>query len=529
MKYRLIDPDEREIRENHHLSKLAAKVIAAGSITESQLKELLDPGALTTSRADCVKKACERIIQAKKRGEKVFVGGDYDADGICATAIMKKTLDLLGIENGFYIPDRLKEGYGLSAATVQLAYDKGYTLVITVDNGVKCAQAIQRAHACGIDIIITDHHVIEGEIDTDIVVHPDYMEDEYSTLCGAGVALQISRALIGDQMELTALAAVASIGDVMPLWKETRRIVTKGMEIMRHGMPKALCSLFQANTAIDETAIAFQVVPKLNCAARLSHLANVNTVVLFLLSDNPSTIESYCRQLNELNDTRKKLSSAMVSKAETMIDDSAFLVLYDSSFAPGIAGLTAGKIANEYHRPTLVFAPRENCLVGSARGVDGFNVYDFFSDFEGLQEFGGHAMAAGLTIPKETYGDFCRAVEKKMQSIDFTYQEPVKDVILIDEEDMNIDEIMGLYMLSPFPKDMQEPLFAIQNPQVKDAFKRQKFARYALANSSGGYEAVQFQELDAFTKTPSVLIGKCTLKRMRDKMCVQMMIEHIEK
>ena len=169
MTYQLLDIRNTEQYEKYGLSPLCEKVFAANGLREDQIEELLaGDDVLHTSSAPCVKAACERILAARKNHEKVFVGGDYDADGICSTAIMKKTLDLLHIENGYYIPDRFKEGYGLSAATVRLAYEKGYSLIMTVDNGVKAFEAMAEARRLNLDLIITDHHRIEEEIDAEI-------------------------------------------------------------------------------------------------------------------------------------------------------------------------------------------------------------------------------------------------------------------------------------------------------------------------------------------------------------------------
>ena len=215
MKYQILDINEQEIASKYHLSSLVAKVLTKANLNDSQIQELLTHcDTLTKSNAKCVKEACKRILQAKDNHEKVFIGGDYDTDGICSTAIMKDVLDKLQIENGYYIPDRFKEGYGLSSHTVELAHAKGYSLIITVDNGVKAFDAIQKAKELGIDIIVTDHHQIDEEVPADIVVHPLYMEERFKYLSGAGVALELALNLIGENETHIALAAIALIGDV---------------------------------------------------------------------------------------------------------------------------------------------------------------------------------------------------------------------------------------------------------------------------------------------------------------------------
>ena len=258
MKYNVIDVDVSSLQEKYQIGLLSAKLLKASSLDDEAIHELFTTDtALTTSKADCIQKCCKRLLQAKENHEKVMIAGDYDADGICSTTIMKMTLMKLKIEHGYYIPDRMKEGYGLSAHTVELAHQKGYRLIITVDNGVKAHAAIQRANELGLDIIITDHHQIDEEIDTPYVVHPNYMESEYCYLSGAGVALQIARNLIGDNDIQTAFACVAAIADVMPLWKETRRIVKRGLAVLKQGRPRSLISLLNPGSGVDMTSISF--------------------------------------------------------------------------------------------------------------------------------------------------------------------------------------------------------------------------------------------------------------------------------
>ena len=311
-KYQFVEKDAAELCRKYDLPVLSGRLLAASGLDDDRIRELLfDDGQLHTSQAACVKQLCQRLLTARAKGEKVFIGGDYDADGICSTAIMKDVLDRLGIACGYYIPDRFREGYGLNPATVDMVADKGYTLIITVDNGVKAHAAIAKAHERGLEILVTDHHQIDEEVKADLVVHPDYMEPEFATLSGAGVALQISRSLLGDLPFHTALAAVAAIGDVMPLWQESRRIVRQGLQAMRQGEAPALLSLLRSRDVIDAEAVGFQIVPRLNSVGRMNDLSNVNTLVPFLLSHDPAVITAYKTQLETVNEARRSMSAMM--------------------------------------------------------------------------------------------------------------------------------------------------------------------------------------------------------------------------
>ena len=179
MQKNVVKVDGSELALKYGIGSLAAKYLQSMDLKEEQLNQLFHPfDSLHVNNAMCVIEACERIKLAKQRGEKVFVAGDYDADGIMSTCIMKATLDRLGIRNGYYIPDRFKEGYGLSASTVEKVHAKGYSLIITVDNGVKAHEALLKARELGIEVIVTDHHIIDEVEEANIVVHHDYMDTE---------------------------------------------------------------------------------------------------------------------------------------------------------------------------------------------------------------------------------------------------------------------------------------------------------------------------------------------------------------
>lgn len=525
MRWNIIQSDGRELMEEYHLTSLAARVLAASDLSEEKREELLNPGPLTQSHAPCVAAACQRLQKARENHEKVFIGGDYDADGICSTAIMKKTLDVLGITNGYYIPDRLKEGYGLSAKTVDMVHERGYSLIITVDNGVKAQEALARAKSYGMDVIVSDHHVIEEKVNADIVVHPDYMEEPYRTLSGAGVALQISRNLIGDDPDLTSLAMAAAIGDVMPLWGETRRIVIYGLDHLHEGRPRSLYALLDNPNAFDEVSIAFQICPKLNAISRMDDDANPNQIVTYLLSDNPAQIRFMADQINHENESRKYYSRAMSEKAASLVDDKNFQVIYDPSFRQGLAGLAAGKIAQDFHKPTLVLARKGDLLTGSARSVEGFNIYDFFSDFDELEAFGGHPQAAGMSLKAENYQAFCRHIETKMDEIGFVYEEPVQNAIEIDADELNLDNVMGLSAIRPIPKDIQQAVFAIRDPVVLNKAEYTRVLKYRYANACGGFEGVIFNRSIAGNDQPSAVIGTPSINRFRSRVTVQMLIK----
>ena len=530
MRWRRVYTDPSSMMEKYNVGVLTGSILSAAEISEEKIDEILNcDTTITTSHASCIIRACERIMLAKARHEKVFVGGDYDADGICSTAIMKRTLDRIGIENGYYIPDRFKEGYGLHASTVRLAYEKGYRLIITVDNGVKAHEALQCARDLGIDVIVTDHHQIDEEIEADIVVHPDYMEAEYAFLSGAGVAYQIARNLLGNVEEtLTALCAVALIGDVMPLYRQTRTIVQNGISILSRGIPYSLAKLLYKMGPCNETDIAFSIVPKLNSIGRMEDRSNVNTLIPYLLSENIEAINKYAAALNEVNDRRKQLSSTMSVKAEAMLkEEDKFAILHDPSFPEGICGLVAGKIANIIHKPVLVFSENGDLLKGSGRSVEGLDLFAFLSDFAHKEAFGGHKAAVGISIKKENLSLLKEYVEERISDVDVSNKVEIP-AIVIDPSFITFDSVSDLSRLSPYPKDLPVPYFMLENPKIQQVVKAGKTIRYIVEGENGTFEAVAFPSRNLpLVNQPVMLVGTLSINRFRGSVKLQMNLEDI--
>ena len=522
--WKVIEVDSTSFEERYHVGSLVGKLLATSDLTSSQIEELLSSDTtLKTSKTKCVEECCKRILEARKNHEKVFIGGDYDADGICATAILKDTLDRLDIKHGYYIPDRFNEGYGLSANTVTLAHEKGYTLLITVDNGVKAFEAIQKAKELGIDLIITDHHRIEEEVDVPIVVHQDYMEEDFQYLSGAGIALQISRTLLGDIPSHTTFAAVAAIADVMPLWKQTRVIVQHGFHYLSQNVVPAFSMLITKGHEINERTISFEIVPRLNSVGRMNDISNVNTLIPFLLSTNHEQLSSYVMQLNLVNTRRKELSQSMYQKAITMIDKEKFIILEDSSFHEGICGLVAGRIADEYKRPVLVLAQKENGLKGSGRSVPGLDLYEFFQEgFEELTSFGGHELAVGIGLKQEDLETFKQKIDQKIETINLVEPEVIDTAVLIDMKEATFDSINELSRLRPYPKELQRPYFAIHPKESEVSFSTVKITKLHFGKENEGLDGIlfPFRNLTVPNQIHQV-IGELSINRFRDKITPQ--------
>ncbi len=512
MKYKKIEVDYKTIQENNKTSTLVSKVLAFRNCSEKQIDELLNhQKELTVNPSKQLSEVSDRIIKAKANNEKIFVGGDYDADGICATSILVDTLNTLGIENGYYIPNRFKEGYGLHPTIVQQAFDKGYKLIITVDNGVKAFDALSLAKNLGIEVIILDHHEIEQTPDCTYILHPDFFGDPFKGMCGAGVTLQLSNKLLGYTPRHIALACVATMGDIMELWGENRTIVRLGLQIINQHQIPHLDALLDTQNEVTEKDIAYQVVPKLNAVGRLQELANPNNVVKFFLTNNPAEIQAFAKQMNELNDQRKQMTLQMSVLAEKKNLDDDFIIVTDERFHEGLVGLLAGKIASKYNKPTLVFSENDEVYKGSGRSVQGFDLYSFFAEgFEDMfTSFGGHSGAIGCSVKKDDFDEFKKRIILKYNSIE-VQTEAVESTCVLLADEIELTAIQEYLSLAPFGQGFKDVTFAISDLKVKNLqWIKQKFLKLQFENN---IEAIWF-DVDTNVDVNSIhtVYGECTI------------------
>ncbi|NCB34210.1 MAG: hypothetical protein EOM64_10120, partial [Erysipelotrichia bacterium] len=338
--------------------------------------------------------------------------------------------------------------------------------------------------------------------------------------------------LLNELPSHTALAAIAAIADVMPLWKETRKIVKRGLNDLRQGALPAVTALLYPGTAINQTALSFQIIPKLNSVGRMNDISNVNTLVPFLLMTDGASISRYALQLNQVNNARRDLSRKMTDQAIEMIhEEDNFELLYRPDFQEGICGLTAGRIANQYHKPTIVLSASGGMIKGSGRSTAGFDLYSFFNEgFEDLlTAFGGHEMAVGISMKEKDLEQFRQRVAEKMTAMNYSYELPVSEAILIRSEDMTLDEIASLEVLQPLPKELGKPMFAIRSPAIAKVFESPKVAKYTCTAANGSFDAVLYQRLGLEKPdAPSLFIGSISINRWRNQITPQMELSWIE-
>ncbi len=453
---------------------------AAARFLNPEVSQLTDPFALTDMR-----RAVDRIALARNKGETILIFGDYDVDGISGTALLYRGLKRYGIQNCLHgMPNRLLEGYGLSVDRVDWAAAQGVTLLITVDNGVAAVDAIARAKELGVDVIVTDHHLIErGLPDAYAVINPKREADDHpaANLCGSGVALKLVQALTGELHDLD-LAALGTVADVVPLTGENRIIVAAGLahaaRVKRIGLTE-LCAISKVSLdALKSEDIAFQIAPRINAGGRMGDgIAGLN----LLLTESHDEARAMAEELDAANEERKAIESETLAEAITMLKQSfapeqRSVVLSSRTWHRGVIGIVASRIQATHYRPVvLVAVDGEGIGRGSARSIVGFNIAAAIEQcVEHLQACGGHAMAAGLTLREECFTAFQKAFETCAQSL--LPEGELRRVLHIDAQvsltEIDTRLVRTLDKLQPFGQGNPAPLFcAFGVRALKDSWR----------------------------------------------------------
>jgi single-stranded-DNA-specific exonuclease len=381
------------------------------------LRQLADPYLLTD-----MDRAVARITQARDRGEHVRVFGDYDVDGIAASALLINGLRRFGVAKVSHgMPSRFAEGYGLGIGHVEQARQDGVALIVTVDNGISAHAAADAARRLGVDLVVTDHHSIEAGLpDALAVINPrrEAPDHPMALLCGAGVAFKLSTALNGTPNDLD-IAALGTVADLVPLRGENRAIVALGLRHMakhsRVGIRELAAAADLRNGAITAENIAFQLGPRINAAGRMD---DGLPALQLLLTDDPEEARGLARMLSEANQDRRAMERMIYEEAveeleATLQTEQRGIVIARRGWHPGVIGIVAARIENRFRRPVVVISVDESGEgKGSARAGEGFDMVGAFAATQNLLvRYGGHRAAAGLSIREENIGAFREAFE----------------------------------------------------------------------------------------------------------------------
>lgn len=456
---------------------------------EPSLKDLVKPMLMKD-----MQKGIDIIQNAIKANKKIVVYGDYDADGVTSTVILYKALIKCGAKCSYYIPDRETEGYGMNSGRISKLKAEGFEVIITCDNGIAAVSEIALAKELGFTVVVTDHHEPvfidneKGEREyvipiADAVIDPKQNDCSYpfKNLCGAGIALKFVEELFktfsieeNDFLELFQYAAIGTICDIVDLKGENRVIVKYGLDLINNTQNKGLKALIEENGLLGKKLAAYHIGYVLGpCINATGRLDTASLSVELLLEENDDKAIELAHKLHELNSTRQEMTMGSVEAVKSKIEKSEYkddkvLVVYDESVHESIAGIVAGKIKEMYHVPTIVITKGKDMAKGSGRSIEGYNLFEeLLKCSQLLSKFGGHTMAAGLSIEKEDIDELRSLLNKNCNLT----PEQLIPKILIDEafslSKVSTKFIRELEKLEPFGKGNPSPVLAQKNVEVE--------------------------------------------------------------
>ncbi len=495
---------------------------SATAFFDDRLTGLHDPETLPG-----VVDAATRIVAAIRARRKIVIYGDYDVDGVCGTSILWACLRLAGAGDvDYYIPHRVEEGYGLNGdALRQLRVEQGAEVVITVDCGITAVKEAKLARELGIELIITDHHTIGPDLpEAAALVHPRLPGSAYpfGDLCGCGVAFKLAWQVcktFGDGkkasphlrdflLQSIALVAMATVADVMPIHGENRILVRHGLAGMMNAPSLGLRALlgvsgYLGKKELSTGHIGYGLAPRINAAGRLERAMQA---VEMLTTDNGVRAEELAQALELCNEQRKEVQQGMIDQAHELIEAQGGLngrgaiVLGQAGWHPGVVGIVAGRLAETYHRPTIILALTDDHGQGSARTIGGFNLYDAIAACSsGLLSFGGHAAAAGLKMPRAHFEPFAEAFEAHCRGV--LDAEQLTKSINIDAEvplgALTLKVVESIEKLEPYGLGNPKPVLVANHVRVvndpKFVGKDGKTVQLRFTQGGTTHGAVAFQ------------------------------------
>lgn len=516
---------------------------AVSEFIHPDMKSIHDPHLLHD-----IDKAVDRIQQAVADGERITIYGDYDADGITSTALMYETLQDLGADVHYYIPDRFTDGYGPNADAYKKTIDDGTKLIVTVDNGVSGKDVIDPVIKQGIDVVVTDHHEMPAELpNATAIVHPRFPGTKYPfpDLSGVGVAFKVAWALTGEfPEEMLDLVAIGEIADVVSVTDENRALISFGIQSLRSGTRPGLHALAKlANVSeqhLSGTDIAFNIAPRLNALGRVS---NASQGVELLTTFDDERADKLAHQVETANDRRRQLVDQIMKEAQPIVqqlndDGSATLIVFGHNWHQGVLGIIASRIVEQTSKPTIVasISDGEDVAKGSGRSLDGFDLFKALDGHRNLMtSFGGHPAACGLSFKEDDLQALQEALNDEADAQGFTGEEkPVLSIAgQIDSAVVNDQLYEQLMQLSPFGPGNDEPVFELDTDSVTDVRTMGQDNSH-LKFKVGGVPVIAFNrghlasQLSAQFQGPLRLAVKLSVNEWRGKRSIQLMLVDIQ-
>lgn len=524
--------DLKAMSEKYKISQLLCKLMVNRDIIdENIINSYINPVYKYLHSPKTMKDvviAVDIIKRKIQENKKIRIIGDYDVDGIISVFILYTALKKCGANVDYEIPDRIKDGYGINENIVKAAYDEGVDTIITCDNGISAIDQIQYAKDLGLTVIVTDHHDVpfieEDGVRTflssqaDAIINPKQIECEYKfkSICGAGVAFKLMEALyeeIGMDKEecykLIEFVAIATVCDVVDLIDENRIFVKNGLEMLNNSKNIGINALKKACGLEDKEITAyhlgFVIGPCLNASGRLD---SAKKGLELLLMEDDEEAKNLAQEIVDLNDARKNMTKEGVDRAINIIDSTdinndKILVVYIPDIHESLAGIVAGRVKEKYNKPTIILTKSEEGVKGSARSIEEYNMFEgLLACKELLDKFGGHPMAAGLSLQEDKVDELRKALNNKCELTD----EDLTRKIMIDSslplEYLNLHLIEELNVLEPFGKGNSKPVFGVRDAKITKAMLLGKDKNVLklklLTNNNITIDAMIFNDLENF-------------------------------
>lgn len=494
-----VDPViQKKLMQETGISAILASLLINRGYQESQevleflnpsLNQLSSPFEMVNMGA-CV----ERILEAVERKDKIVVYGDYDVDGICASVMLYQGLKVLGAEVDYYVPDRMEEGYGINTPALRSIYEDGAKLLVTVDCGISAWQEVEEAKSWGMDVIVTDHHQLPDTLPDCIIVNPVLSNDEkdkWRHLCGTGVAFKVVHGLFsryygeegftGRMMPFLDIAALATVADIVPLKGDNRILVKFGLEEMAKGKRPGLAALWEVSqfrpnqklntdtkpefdTIPDTVSVGYGLAPRLNACGRIG---DVRLGLRLLVTEDDREAMEIAQMLDAENRNRQNIERQIYEEAVAIVESQGIrqqdgLIVVGENWHPGVIGIVASRLVEQYYTPTIVLTKTNGIYKGSGRSIEGFHLQQALSQCSDiLENYGGHSQAAGLGVAPEHLHEFRKRFAKLVS--EGTNNDSFLPTLKIDAEiqisDINTDTYKEISKIQPTGTMNPTPVF----------------------------------------------------------------------
>ena len=487
-KWKVREADEiraKEISEKFDISMLTSNIIANKNLSDEEIEVYLNPVRSNLHdpfQLPDMRLAVDRIIKAINENEKIIIYGDYDADGITSTTVLKRFFSDRGIEVETYIPNRLDEGYGLNKNAIEEIAEKGFKLIITVDCGITAIEEVELGKKLGIDIIITDHHETLDDLPKAIAVVDAKRKDNkypFKGLAGCGVAFKLTQALCkeldlneNECLKYLDIVTIGTISDIVPLVDENRVITKLGLKLVAITKNLGLKALLEITKykKIDSTTVSFGISPRINACGRMGH--QEDALNLFLTND-PIEARKLAKKIEEYNKERQDIEKNIYNEAKEIIEkdylDKPSIVIGKEGWHHGVIGIVSSKITEEYYKPSILVCFENEEAKGSGRSIPGFDLHEAITKCSTyLTNCGGHSMAIGLSLEKKNFEKFKEEFENYSNEKLIEDQIPEMEIDeVLTSQDLELNAVNELKMLEPFGEANSEPIVMYKNIKIE--------------------------------------------------------------